>query len=95
MGWTSRWVELTGHELVFFKSQAPPSTELPDWPNSRPQSKDTVRAYGSTTDTERGVEGQLVGIDGDDGIIKLPDGDYKIMDMSNLVKVVDARGFGS
>ena len=75
--------------------QAPPSTELPDWPNSRPQSKDTVRAYGSTTDTERGVEGQLIGIDGDDGIIKLPDGDYKIMNMSNLVKVVDARGFGS
>ena len=43
--------------------------------------------YGSTTDTERGVEGQLVGIDGDDGIIKLPDGDYKIMDMSNSSKL--------
>ena len=50
---------------------------------------------GHTWAIERGVEGQLVGIDGDDGIIKLPDGDYKIMDMSNLVKVVDARGFGS
>ena len=66
-----------------------------DYQKAKPQSKDTVRVYGSTTDTERGVEGQLVGIDGDDGIIKLPDGDYKIMDMSNLVKVVDARGFGS
>ena len=66
-----------------------------DYQKAKPQSKDTVRVYGSTTDTERGVEGQLIGIDGDDGIIKLPDGDYKIMNMSNLVKVVDARGFGS
>jgi hypothetical protein len=52
-----------------------------------PAKKDRVKIVGQEGTEDSGAEGTLVGVDGNDGIMKEGNGGFKIVDMSSLCKL--------